>query len=224
MGEAVRPDHTGPLASVEVSVIGGGTVGSESKTQPTSAAALAVAELFEALAHPARARVLEKLALGPASVPDLCRATGLKAPHLAVHLTRLRAQRLITGHRTGGLLLYALSFPEIVGVLEAAKSALLARAGAGAEGAAHYDGGAAGRNSEGGSVLELVEESIPVLERSLAVRALIAEAVRAVSTREGGSHDEALARLLAVAREQERTLAQVALDVVSGQEDAQPGF
>jgi DNA-binding transcriptional ArsR family regulator len=187
------------------------------QAQTGSGLAVAEAELFKALAHPARAQVLGVLAVGPATVPDLCAATGLKPSHLAGHLTQLRAHRLIAGKRSGGRLLYGLSFPEVASMLSAAESVLSARAlvesdglpGIGAPEMAVQHAGRA-------DVRDVVEELVPVLEQSLETRALIAGAVELLKARTGRSAEAALAVLLAEAREGGRPLAQVAKDATAG--------
>lgn len=186
------------------------------QAQAAGALAAAEAELFKALAHPARARVLGVLASGPASVPDLCAATGLKPSHLAGHLTQLRAQHLVTGKRSGGRLLYGLSFPEVARLLSAAESVLSARAAAEADGLAGISAPeAAGQDAENADIGALVEEFVPVLEQSLERRALVAEAVESVRLRTGRSSEAALAMLMTDARERGRTLAQVASDALT---------
>jgi len=178
--------------------------------------AFAMAELFKALAHPARAGVLGVLASGPASVPDLCAATGLKPSHLAGHLTQLRAQHLVTGKRSGGRLLYGLSFPEVTRILSAAESMLFARAAAEADGLAGIGGSEIDRHDAGNvDAGALVEELIPILEQSLESRALIAEAVDSISTRTGLSTEAALAALLAESTVRGRALAQIARDTLA---------
>jgi len=179
--------------------------------------AAAEAELFKALAHPARARVLGVLAYGPASVPDLCAATGMKPSHLAGHLTQLRAQHLVTGKRSGGRLLYGLSFPEVAGILSAADSVLSVRSFAEADGLAAMGARETAPPDAGSEdVGALMDEFVPLLEHSLATRALIAAAVESVSVRTGRSSEAALAALLAEARERGRTLAETASDAVAG--------
>lgn len=184
------------------------------RAQATGMLAAAMAELFKALAHPARARVLEVLVAGPASVPDLCTATGLKSSHLAGHLTQLRAQHLVTGKRSGGRLLYRLSYPEVAGMLSAAESVVSARAAAEADGLAGISASETAGQDGNAHPRSLVEELVPVLEQSLETRALLAEAVESVSARTGQSAEAALAALLAKARERGRTLAEVAGDAV----------
>ncbi|MFP3461400.1 metalloregulator ArsR/SmtB family transcription factor [Arthrobacter globiformis] len=191
------------------------------------------AELFKVLAHPARVRVLAVLASGPASVAELCSATGLKPSHLAGQLALLRAQHLVTGRRADGRLQYWLAFPEVADLLSAAESVLSARAAADSGGLAGIgaaragsaragsDGSGAGRAgigpdsepSEGGAIL--TEESAAVLEESLGRRALITDAVRSVSARTGRSSEQALAGLLTEARERSLTLAEVSSEAVA---------
>jgi DNA-binding transcriptional ArsR family regulator len=176
--------------------------------------AAAEAELFKALAHPARVRVLAVLTAGPASVPDLCLATGLKPSHLAGQLAQLRAQHLVIGRRSEGKLQYWLSYPQIADLLSAAGSVLNARATAGA---GRLSGiGIPGAGSGPADEMVLTDESAAVLEESLERRALITNAVRSVSARTGRSVEEALAGLLTDARERNLTLAEVSVEAVAG--------
>lgn len=179
---------------------------------PAEWAAAAEAELFKALAHPARVRILAVLAAGPALVADLCSATGLKPSHLAGQLAQLRAQHLVTGRRSGGRLWYWLSFPEIADLLSAAESVLNARAAADASRLAGIGASGAGLAGEG----ILTDESVAVLEESLERRALITDAVRSISARTGSSSEAALAGLLIQARERSLTLAEVSSETVAG--------
>jgi len=87
----------------------------------------AKSDLFRALAHPFRVRILETVAgAGRASVSDLSQATGVKASHLSQHLALLRRQRVITVTRSNGQLFYRLAYPEIIPLLEAARNFLRA--------------------------------------------------------------------------------------------------
>jgi len=176
--------------------------------------AAAEAELFKALAHPARVQVLAVLTAGPASVPDLCSATGLKPSHLAGQLAQLRAQHLVIGRRSEGKLQYWLSYPQIADLLCAAGSVLNARATADAGGLSGI--GVPGAGSGPADEVIRTDESAAVLEESLARRALITNAVRSVSARTGRSVEEALAGLLTDARERNLTLAEVSVETVAG--------
>lgn len=189
------------------------------QSQPEGAGPLAAAEaeLFKALAHPARARVLRMLTAGPASVMELCAATGLKPSHLAGHLSQLRAQHLVIGTRSGGRLLYVLSVPQVAWVLSAADSVLTARAAVEAEGLAGisaFESVAPNAGSE--NVGALLEELVPIMEESMQTRALIARAVESIRVRTGSSPEAAQAALLAQALERHRTLIEVARDAVAG--------
>lgn len=175
-------------------------------------------ELFKALAHPARVRVLDVLASGPASVADLCLATGLKPSHLAGQLAQLRAQHLVTGRRTDGRLQYWLSVPEVADLLYAAESVLSARAAADTGGlnairASRRESGDAGPGEDNGATL--TDESAAVLEESLGRRALVTDAVRTVSAQTGRSFEQVLTILLAEARKRGLTLAEVSSEAVT---------
>jgi DNA-binding transcriptional ArsR family regulator len=186
---------------------------------PRERVAAAEAELFKALAHPARVRVLAVLTEGPASVAELCSATGLKPSHLAGQLAQLRAQHLVAGHRSEGKLQYRLSVPGIADLLAAAESVLDARAAADADGLAALSALGAGSGSAGEAILGegiLTDEAAVVLEESLERRALIARAVHSIGMRTGRSSDDALARLLAEARDRSLTLAEVSRVAVAG--------
>lgn len=176
------------------------------------------AELFKVLAHPARVRVLAVLASGPATVSELCAATGLKPSHLAGQLAQLRAQHLVAGRRTDGRLQYWLSVPEIAHLLHAADSVLRARAASDAGGLAEVGGSSreAARADMGADTAAiLTEESAAALEESLGRRALITDAVRTVSARTGSSSEQALAGLLNEARQRSLTLAEVSSEAVA---------
>jgi DNA-binding transcriptional ArsR family regulator len=82
----------------------------------------AAAELFKALAHPARAQVLELLSQGDSSIAELCQGTGVKASHLSRHLTQTRGQHLIQRLWSEGRLVYRLAYPEAADLLAAARS------------------------------------------------------------------------------------------------------
>ena len=173
------------------------------------------AELFKALAHPARVHVLAVLASGPASVAELCAATGLKPSHLAGQLAQLRSQHLVTGRRTDGRLQYWLSVPEIADLLLAADSVLRARAAAEAGGLAEIFAPNPVPAGNGLDAAILTDQSAALLEESLARRALVTDAVRTVSARTGHSSEQVLAGFLAQARERSLTLAEVSGEAVA---------
>lgn len=86
------------------------------------------ANLFKALAHPARIRVLELLAAAPgntAAVSYLLAETGLEASHLSQHLATLRKHKVVTSVRTANSVTYRLAHPKIAELLAIARIFLL---------------------------------------------------------------------------------------------------
>lgn len=87
------------------------------------------ANLFKALAHPARVRILEILvaADGPCQVSDLLDALGLEASLLSQHLAVLRRHHVVTSTRSGNAVTYELAHPQVADLLAVARSFLLDR-------------------------------------------------------------------------------------------------
>ncbi|RNL48796.1 helix-turn-helix transcriptional regulator [Arthrobacter oryzae] len=86
------------------------------------------ANLFKALAHPARIRVLELLAASPdgqAPVSYLLAETGLEASHLSQHLATLRRHGVVTSVRSANTVTYQLAHPKISELLAIARTFLL---------------------------------------------------------------------------------------------------
>jgi DNA-binding transcriptional ArsR family regulator len=83
------------------------------------------ADLFRALAHPARIRVLEVLAEGERSVGELQPLVGIEASHLSQQLGVLRRAGLVTTRKVGSSVFYAIRDPELVQVLASAKRMLI---------------------------------------------------------------------------------------------------
>lgn len=84
------------------------------------------AELFKALGHPARVRVLELLVDGERPLSELLAETGLEASHLSQHLGVLRRAAVVTGRRDGAGAHYRLTDDSIIDMLAAARTFLLA--------------------------------------------------------------------------------------------------
>ena len=89
------------------------------------------AELFMALAHPARIRVLEVLTDGERPVRDLQPLVGLEASHLSQQLAVLRRAGLVEARKDGPLVIYALRDPETARLLAVAKQVLINRLSSG---------------------------------------------------------------------------------------------
>jgi ArsR family transcriptional regulator len=83
------------------------------------------AELFKALAHPARIRVLELLSEGERSVGEMQPLVGIEPPHLSQQLGVLRHAGLVTTRKEGSSVIYAIRDPELVALLAAAKRVLI---------------------------------------------------------------------------------------------------
>lgn len=83
------------------------------------------ADLFKALAHPARVRALEALVEGERSVGELQPLVGIEASHLSQQLAVLRRAGLVTTRREGNTVIYALRDPLVADVLAVAKRLLL---------------------------------------------------------------------------------------------------
>lgn len=87
----------------------------------------AKAEFFRTLGHPARIRVLELLSEGPLPVHELLARIEIEASNLSQQLSVLRRSGLVSQHREGGAVIYALSVPEVRDLLAAARGILRSR-------------------------------------------------------------------------------------------------
>jgi DNA-binding transcriptional ArsR family regulator len=83
------------------------------------------AELFRALAHPARVRVLEILVDGERSVGELQPLVGIEMSHMSQQLGVLRRAGLVTSRKEGSSVFYALRDPLVGELLSVAKRLLL---------------------------------------------------------------------------------------------------
>ena len=91
------------------------------------------AELFKALAHPGRVRILEVLREGERTVTELVPMVGLEPSHLSQQLGVLRRSRVVTATRTGSSVTYAIADDAIVDLLALARRFLIARLSASQE-------------------------------------------------------------------------------------------
>jgi len=102
------------------------------RTPATSAAELSrplneiKADLFKALAHPARVRALEVLVDGEYPVGELQPLVGIESSHLSQQLGVLRRAGLVTTRKEGSSVFYALRDPLVADLLGVAKQLLLA--------------------------------------------------------------------------------------------------
>lgn len=87
------------------------------------------ANLFKALAHPARIRALEILvaADGPVGVSELLQALDIEASLLSQHLSVLKRHHVVTSTRSGNAVTYQLAHGQVADLLRAAREFLLDR-------------------------------------------------------------------------------------------------
>jgi DNA-binding transcriptional ArsR family regulator len=84
------------------------------------------ADLFKALAHPARIRALEVLVEGERTVGELQPLVGIESSHLSHQLGVLRRSGLVVTRKEGSSVFYALGDPLVAELLGVAKQLLLA--------------------------------------------------------------------------------------------------
>jgi DNA-binding transcriptional ArsR family regulator len=82
------------------------------------------ADLFRALAHPARIRILELLSTREHTVQELREALGLDQPAVSQHLAALRTRLLVTVRKQGTLAYYALRSPLVAELLRVSREFL----------------------------------------------------------------------------------------------------
>lgn len=77
------------------------------------------ANLFKALSHPARIRVLEILSssTGPTAVGEILAATGIEPTLLSQHLAVLKRHRVVRAERVGNAVFYELAHPSVAELL-----------------------------------------------------------------------------------------------------------
>ena len=84
------------------------------------------ANLFKALAHPARIRILEILSASgePTPVSEILSRTEIESTLLSQHLAVLKRHRVVSGQRTGNAVFYQLAHPKISELLVIARTFL----------------------------------------------------------------------------------------------------
>jgi|SRR5688572_14745005 ArsR family transcriptional regulator len=86
----------------------------------------AKAEMFRTLGHPVRIRVLELLQSGPRPVRDLLAEIDVEPSNLSQQLAVLRRTGVVVSFRDAGLVMYALSTPDVADLLAAGRRILSA--------------------------------------------------------------------------------------------------
>jgi ArsR family transcriptional regulator len=82
------------------------------------------ADLFRALAHPTRIRILELLVAREQTVQELQDALALEQPVVSQHLAALRARHLVVARKTGTLAHYGLRSRLVADLLRVAREFL----------------------------------------------------------------------------------------------------
>jgi len=90
---------------------------------------IAKAELFKALGHPARIRILELLVIDEQSVSSLLGALGLEPSSLSQQLNVLKHTGLVESRRTGNAVTYRITDPSVGAFLAAARAVLVSTLG-----------------------------------------------------------------------------------------------
>lgn len=89
----------------------------------------AQADLFRALGHPARIRILEMLAEGDRSVSSLLEEIGLEPSTLSQHLAVVKRTGLVESSRKGNAVTYRLADASVGQFLAAARNVLTSTLG-----------------------------------------------------------------------------------------------
>jgi ArsR family transcriptional regulator len=84
----------------------------------------AKADLFKALAHPARVRVLELLAEREHTIGELAEATGLELSHLSQQVSVLRRAGIVDSRRVRSSVICVLRDPQTAELLAVARRLL----------------------------------------------------------------------------------------------------
>ncbi|KUI29072.1 ArsR family transcriptional regulator [Mycobacterium sp. IS-1496] len=84
------------------------------------------ANLFKALAHPARIRILEVLSAAdrPTPVSDMLAEIDIEPTVLSQHLAVLKRHHVVSAHRSGNAVYYRLAHPKIRELLVIARTFL----------------------------------------------------------------------------------------------------
>ena len=90
------------------------------------AVAVLKADLFKALGHPVRVRVLEVLADGECPVGELADRLGLELSHLSQQLAVLRRADVVSTRRVGSVIFYRIRDPRMTQLLFVASEVLVA--------------------------------------------------------------------------------------------------
>jgi ArsR family transcriptional regulator len=85
------------------------------------------AELFKALAHPARIHLLEILREGEHTVGELQARVGIDASSVSQHLAILRGRRIVDARKAGTSVYYRVRDPRLFAILDAGRAIFAAQ-------------------------------------------------------------------------------------------------
>jgi ArsR family transcriptional regulator len=80
------------------------------------------AELFKALGHPVRIRILELLREGEQSVSSLSESLAIEMSTVSQHLAILRGRGLVSGRKEGTTVFYTVVDPQVFDLLDTARA------------------------------------------------------------------------------------------------------
>jgi len=80
------------------------------------------AELFKALGHPVRIRILELLREGEQTVSSLQQQLGIEMPSVSQQLAVLRTRQLVSGRKDGTSVYYSVVDPKVFDLLDTARA------------------------------------------------------------------------------------------------------
>ncbi|MDO7787655.1 ArsR/SmtB family transcription factor [Desulforamulus aquiferis] len=86
------------------------------------------ADLFKAIAHPTRIRILELLKDGELCVCDIFEELNVEQANTSQHLAILKKQDILQSRKEGLRVIYSIKYPEIIDILKTADNLLLQQA------------------------------------------------------------------------------------------------
>lgn len=86
------------------------------------------ADIFKAIAHPTRIRILELLKNGELCVCDIFEELRVEQANTSQHLAVLKKQDILQSRKEGLRVIYSIKHPEIIGLLDIADKILLQQA------------------------------------------------------------------------------------------------
>ncbi|MDS1030827.1 metalloregulator ArsR/SmtB family transcription factor [Bacillota bacterium LX-D] len=86
------------------------------------------ADIFKAFAHPSRIKILEFLRNGEKCVCEFTSNLDLEQSNVSQHLAILKRQDLITSRKEGLKVIYSITYPEVLEMLEIVSKVIMLQA------------------------------------------------------------------------------------------------